>query len=584
MQGNDIGDHFLLWPTLHAVNGTDDKRPTWDFPRKADDFHVWELGKDKEPVPFEHNVKIDDETFETLHESFVDNEIGSEELCLRAMGLVIRFIGDVHRYFSEDDIENLSSFVAVTGPTLPGRKRAALEPREAKFREEGQIDLQPRRALSKSGRRKIRESVEKYFPHLTTEVIRIPDKRTQIRFRVLRQAERSNRSTYIHFTLLMKYFNIEDKILSIAKHLRVPASSFTYAENKNVGPAIVHQRVCGRNVNAGKLQTFLDDEAASFVRATGPLSPVDSFGNHFSVFLGNIATVSDPQREILNLIQSSGFINYYGPECFGPSSCPFHVLGLHALRKSFGTALRLYLFDQAESSNAFRRCASELKFDNFEANTAENFTEALELCPRSHQVECAMLEILSKDPSSYKEAWECIAEDTRMGHYKAVQCYIWNRMVSKRLESFGHLLAVGDSVLDDSEEWYVALQNHKLASAHKPLSTPIKILTDQDVAETERCPPIYDLVMPLVSNDPDVVYPAHKSCNEAAYMEELRALGVQELRNVGLPGAYRRVFFRPFEFTWHHLSGIGKVNISCHLPKGSHINAVLREVTRIHEE
>ena len=585
MQENDIGDHFLLWPSLHAVNSADDKRPAWVIKERPEDFQVWELGKDKELVPFDPDVKIDHETAESIHRSFHEGRVSDREAISTAIMFVGDILGEVYHFFPEEKITVLFAFLVATVPLRPGHDRPTLDPEVVELVEAGMYDVRPRRALVKSERKKIREAVEKYFPHITTEVIRRPGKRARIRFRVLSEAERASHVTYVHFTLKLEYSGIQGPLTELSRNLDVPVTAFTYTENKHAGRAVVYQRVCGRNIDARGLQNYicLSDQVASVVRADEPLSSADSFGNQFTVCIRDIRRLTKSQREALDAMRTDGFINYYGPESFGSASCPAHIIGLHALQKSFAAALRLYLIDQFESVDLLRRCASELKIDDFEANTAENFIDALDVCPRSQWAACAIFETLANDPSNYQEAWECIADETRMGYYKAVQYYIWNRMVSKRLESFGHSLIIGDPISHDLHESHMHLADYALVSADKPLSTPVGVLTDKHFAVTPRHFDIYDLVMPLVGSDQGVKYPAHESCNEAAYAAELKALGAEALRSVGLPGAYRRVFFRPFKFRWYHLESTEELRISCQLPKGCHINAVLREVARVSE-
>ena len=421
MQTYDFGDDYLLWPTLHAVNGPEDTRPTVTIKKNPEDFEVWELGVDNKKIPFDpsenHSVEYLLDEQEEEMQPFVRGKTVSD---------IVGF------YFTRKSMEEICDFASSTKPTSADGAQSA----------DGTVhflDVYPRASLDRYHVRSIQKGVRHFWPHLIARRVSGHGSHRRIRFQVLSEKQREIlESKYTYFTLRTENYDSERAIHCIAKALDVPRTSLTCAEGKD-DCAITYRRMCGRNIDKPKLIERFGGtigctiQVANLSEAPKPISPSDYGGNSFKVKICDTGGLNEAQVATLQEISRHGFINYYGAERFGSNTCPSHMIGLYALRKAFASALALHFIHLAEKSDILRRCAGKLNLDDFSANTTYDYALALDLCPRSHQIEREMLQVLINDPKSYKEAWECVPEESRTGYYEAVQCYDgieWSRSAS----------------------------------------------------------------------------------------------------------------------------------------------------------
>ena len=567
MQTYDFGDDYLLWPTLHAVNGPEDTRPTAEMKK----CEVRELGVDFKKIPFEPSENSSVQYL--LYEQ-------EEEMHPYARGKTVSDI--VGFYFTKEVMKQICDFASSAKPRIADSALSA----------DGAVpflDVHPHFRLNRYDVRDIQKGVRHFWPHLIARRVFGDDSRdTRIRFRVLSERQREVlEAKYTYFTLRTENVDYQRAVHCIAKALHVPRSSLTCAEVKD-DCAVTYRRMCGRNIDKPKLIERFGGiigrgiQVADLSKAKKPISPSNFAGNSFKVKICDIGGLNEAQVATLRAISHHGFINYYGAERFGSSTCPWHMIGLYALRKAFASALALFFIHLAEKSDIFRRCAGELILDDFSANTAYHYALALDLCPRSHQIEREMLQVLTNDPKSYKEAWECVPEESRTGYYEAVQCYVWNRMVTKRLALFGRSLVVGDLVSPINESLFFKTDRKDYFYSDKPPDARVHVIMDYNIALFNEHNAINDLFMPLVGSESRLKYPTHASFGEEAYLEELKRLGAEDLRSMNIRGGYRRVFYQSF-VPWSGDPSSGGFPIGCDLPKGCHVNAVLREIVRVCE-
>lgn len=107
------------------------------------------------------------------------------------------------------------------------------------------------------------------------------------------------------------------------------------------------------------------------------------------------------------------------------------------------------------------------------------------------------------------------------------QSYVWNNMVSKRIEEYGLKPVPGDLILKGATATYIE---------------------EEDVNNYS----IHDVVMPLPGFD--IIYPKHKISE--AYREMLTADNLDidnmrhKIRDYSLSGAYRKIIIRPQNVSW----------------------------------
>ncbi|EPY83903.1 putative pseudouridine synthase [Camelus ferus] len=120
-----------------------------------------------------------------------------------------------------------------------------------------------------------------------------------------------------------------------------------------------------------------------------------------------------------------------------------------------------------------------------------------------------------------------IPRNNRLMYIHSYQSYVWNNMVSQRIEEYGLKPVPGDLVLKGATATYIE---------------------EEDVNNYS----IHDVVMPLPGFD--VIYPKHKISE--AYREMLTADNLDidnmrhKIRDYSLSGAYRKIIIRPQNVSW----------------------------------
>ncbi|XP_054582354.1 pseudouridylate synthase 7 homolog isoform X3 [Eptesicus fuscus] len=153
---------------------------------------------------------------------------------------------------------------------------------------------------------------------------------------------------------------------------------------------------------------------------------------------------------------------------------------------------------------------------------------ALRKLPVKRCVEGQLLRGLSKyGMKNIVSAFGIIPRNNRLMYIHSYQSYVWNNMVSKRIEEYGLTPVPGDLVLKGATATYIE---------------------EEDVNNYS----IHDVVMPLPGFD--VIYPKHKISD--AYREMLTADNLDidnmrhKIRDYSLSGAYRKIIIRPQNVSW----------------------------------
>jgi len=155
----------------------------------------------------------------------------------------------------------------------------------------------------------------------------------------------------------------------------------------------------------------------------------------------------------------------------------------------------------------------------------------------------------------------------------AYQSYVWNRVVSVRLQRFGLQPVVGDLVVDHSsaetldqdfdeeeaeEELNGAATSHPNDEAQEEAiedkdsskHVSVRVLTQAEVDSGEYT--IYDLVLPLPGFD--VTYPTNSVAGVYEEILALDGLALKDLRHkqkgYELAGQYRKILAHPTNFQW----------------------------------
>eukprot|EP00069_Balaena_mysticetus_P017396 bmy_10589T0 len=291
-----------------------------------------------------------------------------------------------------------------------------------------------------------------------------------------------SRGSYCHFVLYKENKDTMDAINLLSKYLRVKPNIFSYMGTK--------------------------DKRAITVQEIAVLK--------------NITGTDDQVEQAMNSLKEIGFINYYGMQRFGTTAVPTYQVGRAILQNSWAEVMDLILKPRSGAEKGYLvKCREEW------AKTKDP-AAALRKLPVKRCVEGQLLRGLSKyGLKNIVSAFGIIPRNNRLMYIHSYQSYVWNNMVSKRIEEYGLSPVPGDLVL-------------KGAAA--------ACIEEDDVNNYS----IHDVVMPLPGFD--VIYPQHKISE--AYREMLTADNLDidnmrhKIRDYSLSGAYRKIIIRPQNVSW----------------------------------
>ena len=265
-----------------------------------------------------------------------------------------------------------------------------------------------------------------------------------------------------------------------------------------------------------------------------PLRLGDLTGNYFEVVIREVSAKNDLElAEAALSLQRHGFINYFGMQRFGSgtSTSGTHKIGEALLRGEWKEAFHLIMAPQPQEPPRIRQIR-ELFLQGGDAHAA------MKGLPKSYRMERSLLQALinHRHTGFFNAISEALPRNLRLIYLHAFQSFIWNTMVSQRLEQLGrHQLAIGDLVIPRASR-----DQHP---------QPIRIEDEQTRAQYS----IEDLVYPLPGVD--VCYPTHSVSYEAfCALLQQHGLDINILqrpqKDFTLSGGYRHVVTvpRPFSF------------------------------------
>ncbi|XP_030886743.1 pseudouridylate synthase 7 homolog [Leptonychotes weddellii] len=334
---------------------------------------------------------------------------------------------------------------------------------------------------------------------------------------------------------------------------------------------------------------LMNFKLGNFSYQKNPLKLGELQGNHFTVVLRNITGTDDQVQQAMNSLKEIGFINYYGMQRFGTTAVPTYQVGRRTIIKKRKTSVgedmetwepfciahlqklyhvladfscegpdseqklfRVPVLQRAFSNFVFSRKPIKLWKSVYSINCfnhsfffppaekgylvkcreewakTKDPAAALRKLPVKRCVEGQLLRGLSKyGMKNIVSAFGIIPRNNRLMYIHSYQSYVWNNMVSKRIEEYGLKPVPGDLVLKGATATYI---------------------DEEDVNNYS----IHDVVMPLPGFD--VIYPKHKISE--AYREMLTADNLDidnmrhKIRDYSLSGAYRKIIIRPQNVSW----------------------------------
>lgn len=273
----------------------------------------------------------------------------------------------------------------------------------------------------------------------------------------------------------------------------------------------------------------------------------DLSGNVFEIVLRGISCTEDQVSKAILCTKTNGFINYFGLQRFGTGESPTHHTGQLLLQGKWKEALDCIMMPTSET----RPDAREVLMSYIETR---NVDEALQRLPRSFHAERTILEVLKKKGNSeenYPEALLGLPKASRNLYIHAFQAYVWNNVLSERIESYGlDTVVEGDLVLPrDQSSALHRKRKREEEDIGPPLDNGIEpVVVNQADIDSGRYS-IQDLVLPLPGSS--VKYPQnvtgsfYKKYMASVNDESEKMHDVKQFQFSEFPGTYRHAFYVP---------------------------------------
>lgn len=151
------------------------------------------------------------------------------------------------------------------------------------------------------------------------------------------------------------------------------------------------------------------------------------FGNQFGLVLRLLDSSQGP--ELLSRVDSlreKGMVNYFGLQRFGQFSVKTYELGAMVLRKEWKQLIESILL--SDCGNFTINCLKKELYDSKDYRKAESALQ------NKYKIEKLIFKGLHKMGESYQNIFETLPRSIKSLYAHALQSYVWNRVVSKRIK------------------------------------------------------------------------------------------------------------------------------------------------------
>ncbi|KAL3204621.1 hypothetical protein MRX96_011610 [Rhipicephalus microplus] len=161
--------------------------------------------------------------------------------------------------------------------------------------------------------------------------------------------------------------------------------------------------------------------------------------NARSSILKDIDGTKADHEEAMQSLSKNGFLNYYGTQRFGTTSVATHQIGRALLKGCYEEAVDLVL--QPRDGGALAECREEWA-------RSKDAAQALAKLPHRGCIEGLLLRALTKGgATNYLGALLALPRNVRLLYLHGYQSYVWNRLVSRRVQRFGLTVLPGDLLM-----------------------------------------------------------------------------------------------------------------------------------------
>ena len=360
-----------------------------------------------------------------------------------------------------------------------------------------------------------------------------------------------------------------DVVLDISRDLHISRKRMGFAGMKDK-KARTQQWICIANMDSDaqmeevKALDIHNTDFLNVTRGRKKLRMGQLKGTKFKILIRDLDDIEKSSKianDVLSQLEITGVPNYFGWQRFGKPRTNTHLVGEALVQNDLKEAVRRYIGNPSD----------EEYLENKEARIAYDegrLEESLELMGKSMRYEKMMLRELIKDSKKgeltdkhYKDALHALPKPLQRMFVHAYQSYLFNDVVSRRVEMGINNYVEGDIVIDNEEhivrdktpeEFNEMILNFE-ANPTSPLYGTKVPFADGDVGQMER---------KVLTN-----YNLDKSDFEVPKMPRLGSFGLR-----------RSMRFK----VWDSLATPTEegVLVEFSINKGSYATAVLREIMK----
>ncbi|MBC7109610.1 MAG: tRNA pseudouridine(13) synthase TruD [Archaeoglobi archaeon] len=230
-------------------------------------------------------------------------------------------------------------------------------------------------------------------------------------------------------------------VRALARALEIPERYISWAGTKDKR-AVTVQRFSILGVDESRISEvrIRDAEIRVLGRSHQPISLGDLIGNLFKIVIRDAKHPERAERITEEIKEIGGVPNFFGEQRFGTTRPISHLVGEKLLKGDYRGAFFTYVAMPFEEERKEVREARRYILET------EDLEKGLELLPRYLKYERMMIRHVLKRPGDFRGAFEILPRNLRMMFAHAYQSYLFNLIVSRRMERG---LPLNDVVIGD---------------------------------------------------------------------------------------------------------------------------------------
>ncbi|NVM17338.1 MAG: tRNA pseudouridine(13) synthase TruD [Candidatus Lokiarchaeota archaeon] len=235
---------------------------------------------------------------------------------------------------------------------------------------------------------------------------------------------------YTTFNLVKINKDTFEAVRLISDALGIAPKAIEYAGLKDKRAITVQQAsIKGNHIEKLKKLKLKDIFIRNINPSKYPVKLGNNWGNHFEITIRNIEHKNNEKEEIedlLAILRTRGFPNYYGIQRFGTFRPNSHLLGRFILENKFKKAFdELVIATYSSELPQSRKVREDLR-------KTGNLEKAYEVFPKSLNYERMMIKYLIDNPSDYEGAINHLPKYLIKLLISSIQSYLFNKMITLR--------------------------------------------------------------------------------------------------------------------------------------------------------